>query len=231
MISINRESALSPCPLQSGDDRAFTLLELLVVISIIGTLAALLLPSLSRAKAAARSAQCMSQMRQLGLAVRFYADNHEEEFPRSQHSAFAHRQQPWGRALALQLSSSDQAWTNLLQGIYHCPSERRKTPWSYGLNVYFELGPEDDYRGSPATWRKAANIPRPVETVLFGESTSSADHFMAHFWQSSRDAAEIDARRHGTKSIYAFVDGHAESLVLEKTFRPSDHFDLWNPLR
>jgi prepilin-type N-terminal cleavage/methylation domain-containing protein len=60
---------------------AFTLIELLVVIAIIGVLAALLLPSLSRAKARAHNAACLSQLRQLGTAVRMYTDENNNVLP------------------------------------------------------------------------------------------------------------------------------------------------------
>ena len=59
----------------------FTLVEMLVVIAILGVLAALLLPAFSRAKARARNAACLSQLRQLGIATRMYADDNNNRLP------------------------------------------------------------------------------------------------------------------------------------------------------
>ena len=58
---------------------AFTLIELLVVITIIGILAALLMPSLGVARKRAQAAGCLNNLRQLGLAVRMYADDNGEQ--------------------------------------------------------------------------------------------------------------------------------------------------------
>jgi prepilin-type N-terminal cleavage/methylation domain-containing protein/prepilin-type processing-associated H-X9-DG protein len=60
---------------------AFTLIELLVVIAIIGVLASLLIPAVARAKNKARNISCVSQLRQLGLAVRMYGDDHQNRLP------------------------------------------------------------------------------------------------------------------------------------------------------
>ena len=208
----------------------FTLIELLVVIAIIALLAAMLLPALAKAKESARAAQCLNNFRQIGFAVRLYADENDDTFPRSQHSAFANNQLPWERAVAPQLGSSTTAWTNLLAGTCHCPADQRPGALSYGMNVYFELGPDDDYAGKPQTWRKLSQIRRPVTTVFTAETSTGADHLMPEYWITIQDAMnDVASRRHRQKSNYSFVDGHAQLLPLAQTFFPPG-LDWWNPM-
>jgi prepilin-type N-terminal cleavage/methylation domain-containing protein/prepilin-type processing-associated H-X9-DG protein len=63
------------------ETEAFTLIELILAIAILGILAALLLPTLGRSKASARSAACLSNLHQIGLALQQYVDESENRLP------------------------------------------------------------------------------------------------------------------------------------------------------
>jgi len=216
--------------LRPGDfSPAFTLIEMLVVIAIIAVLAALVAPALMRSRDSALSIHCLNNMRQIGTAVMLFADAHDDCFPRSQHSAFAHGELTWARSVAPYLGSSTTAWKDLLDSVYHCPSDPRAATLSYGLNVYFELGPDDDYPGYPMTWRRRFDVTSPSATILIAENDSLADHIMPNFWSSPGDAVDVASKRHNDKANYIFADGHAEARAFNTIYDPANSIDAWHP--
>jgi prepilin-type N-terminal cleavage/methylation domain-containing protein/prepilin-type processing-associated H-X9-DG protein len=111
----------------------FTLIELLVVIAIIGLLASMMLPSLGGAKQRAKLIQCVSNLRQLGLATQMYVDDARQHFPpayvapRDPNTGYPVPSQA-PRPTEAALGGYDPLGTSLAQ-IY--PSARSRPLWDY----------------------------------------------------------------------------------------------------
>jgi prepilin-type N-terminal cleavage/methylation domain-containing protein len=99
----------------------FTLIELLVVIAIIAILAALLLPAVSRAKAAGLSAACKSNLHQIGIALKLYTDEFQK-YPLCAAADPASAFSLWDRQL-LALAANN---TNL----FICPADKPAPKWT-----------------------------------------------------------------------------------------------------
>jgi len=219
--------------------RAFTLVELLVVIVIVGVLAAIASSAWRGAQERARSARCAGKLKVLGGGIHLYAQDHDGDFPRSLHSAGVAREPGWVLSVAPYLgvpkTRSIAEWQLYFNRLFRCPNDKMtdvNIP-SYGLNVFFELTPDgDDYEGSPATWRKVMQVPTPSRTILLAETRPVAfgDHVMCHQWAGPAAAKNaLSHDRHSKMANYLFVDGHVERLPSEATFAPKKGTDLWNP--
>lgn len=144
---------------------AFTLIELLLVIVIIGILATLLIPAASRARESGMQATCLGNMRHLGTAIHAYAAD-TGYLP---YNSSAQNSRDWDNLLVDAGILPDTKLSR--QG---CPKNKSKMAATYGNN-YAQLG--NEYPGTPAEdrqselWgrRRLVEVEKPAETIMLAD--------------------------------------------------------------
>jgi prepilin-type N-terminal cleavage/methylation domain-containing protein/prepilin-type processing-associated H-X9-DG protein len=217
--------------------RAFTLVELLVVVAIIALLIAILLPSLKKAREQSKQTVCLSNMRNMGTAVWMYTNENNDYFPLTRdHGGF--QEGGWINMLA------PHAGNKLL---YRCPADKsdnwyhvsgnpRGRQNSFGSNIYMtpeEVPPPGSPDPTPRFgFTKRGQVRFASETVYLGEyrdtfgAQATSDHIHAERWLPdpltgliTEPKEEVAIGRHlGKQENYAYVDGHAETRPFKETF-------------
>lgn len=196
--------------------QAFTLIELLVVIAIIAILASLLLPGLASAKSRGRQTFCGQNMRQIGVAMQMYADDHGGFFPETTHGAGTNRS--WIYTLRPYVGNVDR--------IRICPSDPKglqrltNNASSYVMNEFTAVDLVDPFGRVLETFRNARRLAKPSEThtvFLCADDFAPSvfgDHTHSRLWNRGWPAVinDIAPNRHRYCANYLFADGHVTSI-------------------
>lgn len=217
---------------------AFTLIELLVVIAIIAILAAILFPAFARARENARKAACMSNLKQIGIAVMMYAQDYDETYISGQTSAPVLY---WYDVL--------QPYTKSRQ-VFVCPTAGQINSYSggYALNIggtnmQNGFGIEYNYMTPNSTYVKLSTVQEPSTTIVITDPGSngyaSADLYAVGYAGLSYipvlHGGQVGPFGGGTPATvapggggnYLFADGHVKFLNASTSSGSS----MWNIIK
>lgn len=195
--------------------RAFTLVELLVVIGIIALLVGILMPALAGARAQSRAVACLSNVRQISVAAQMYAQENRmyvTYLNATPTSPARDRKELLFPYLRQGKNNSDNAGNQ----VWHCPAnERVAVETSYGFNTKM-----NDV--------KLAKVRKWSETVALcdgGLKDDGTPSLSTHMWSPGTPGTTSSCRpnhlRHPKQTVsVGYVDGHAERMAMKPPFYP-----------
>jgi prepilin-type processing-associated H-X9-DG protein len=219
---------------------AFILIELLVVITIIGILAGLLLPALSRAKAAARATECRNNLRTMGLAMQMYTGDYHHYPPSGGCGIMGFgesygwlMEDDWKRFLVPFVGVKDGRFTERedTMRVLRCPQivanvDGKRGQGQYALNasgtapfkdpLNLGIGGYSAGASRKITPTTESQVRNPADLIAVGDITPGftlGERFWTsgHFDPCSTNTAFWPGTSHGGSANLLFCDGHVES--------------------
>jgi prepilin-type N-terminal cleavage/methylation domain-containing protein/prepilin-type processing-associated H-X9-DG protein len=199
----------------------FTLIELLVVIAIIAILAAILFPVFAQAREKARATTCLSNLKQVGLALQMYAQDHEETLPLGAHVKGFNEAGTRPNFLGALVP-----YTKSL-GIFACPSAQNASSVGYNAKEY-DPTPQSSTNlmgNGVVSGRPLAVIPNPAEIIFVQENNYKWNWAWVqpnltdprkgvyqnwHWNLGIRRGVQEHSNLHFGGGNLAFADGHAQ---------------------
>ena len=206
--------------------KTFTLIELLVVIAIIAILAAMLLPSLGKAREKGRQASCISNLKQIGVSSALYVDASNEIFPLTGWGGGVNNT-TWGLWLPIK-----PYLDNL--GSFNCPANQRGPNTASGGNntaTRFQQSfcassggwtPWGMRNWAGTIWTAPKQLPlvkRPTRVLQLRDNMHSSHGYYVYFRNFDRDDEPENAYgnmglfpgQHTESMNFAFIDGHVKA--------------------
>ncbi len=212
--------------------RAFSLVELLVVVAIIGTLVGLLLPAVQAARAASRRTQCASSIRQVGIGILHYADSHNGRWPETTHTV---EPDPVSGTFTRAWIEAVGPYVERVDAIRICPDDPladqrlRSRLTSYTLNGWLSSEARPSFARLRTITEKTKSILAFELSEKKGFDDPYADHVHSFDWfTTSRKnrrtvfqgvSNEIAVRRHLGAAHYLYADGHVEAIAEDQIAR------------